>query len=1072
MRKKFNVFLTLLLALAVQITFAQEKSISGVVTDASDGSPMPGVNVIVKGTTTGDATDFDGKYHIKAKAGDVLVFSYVGFSDVTKTVGASSVINVVMKEDSNVLETTVITAQGVKREKKSLGYATQKVKNEAVTKVKDANFMNSLSGKIAGLDIKKSNNMGGSTNIIIRGYSSLTGNNQPLFVIDGVPISNDNVNSSTQKTNRGGYDYGNAASDIDPDTIESINVLKGGAATALYGSRAANGVIMITTKKGKKSKKLGLTVNSSVNFSRYDPDTFVKYQTEYGGGYGPFYGAGRLDAYDVDGDGNLDYMTPLTEDASYGAKFDETLMVYQWDAMYPGLDNYKTATPWVAAKHLPGDMFETGMTLYNNFQFDGGTDKSTYLLSYSNMKQTGIMPNSEIGRNNLDLRATFDFNKKLTAGAKFSYIKTTGKGRYGTGYDADNLMTSFRQWYQVNVDILEQKDAYFKSVNEGTPKNYTWNPHSPTQTKPEYWDNPYWTRYENYQDDERNRMIGYASLSYKINDIFSLAGRMSFDHYTFGKNERNNVGSVDISRYSRYDRKFTETNNDVMLNFKKNFSKKFNVRGIVGMNFMRSYTYILSASTNGGLTIPGLYTLSNSKNDPLAPGEYEAKQGRDGYYVNTSFGYDNFLFFEGSYRMDHASTLPEDVSWYDYYGFSGSYIFSKHLKFDALSFGKFRVGYAKTGNPPPAFRVKNTYNLGTPFNGQVTASTPYSSNNPDLKPESSYEKEIGLEMRFLKSRVGFDLSLYDKTSEDLLMPISISTATGYGGKWVNAGSVQNKGVEAHVFGRIFDKKDFKWQVDVNWSQNKNEVLSLKEGMKNLELTTMQGGVSINATVGQPYGTIIGTDHVYLDGKPVVKANGYYEKGDKTVIGNFQPDWKGGINNKFSYKNISFSFLIDMQKGGQIFSLDTWYGYGTGLYDITAGNNDLGNPVRDLVSDGGGVILDGVQADGSTNEVRAYAGWFANPWGWYRAVNKQHVYDASYIKLREIAFSYKVNKKLLEKTFIKGLTFTLTGKNLWIISKNIPYSDPEAGISSGNIQGYQGGVYPSTRDYGFSIKLEI
>ncbi len=1091
MRTKFNVILTLMLALVVQVTFAQSKVITGVVAEAGSGDPLPGVNIVVKGTNTGATTDFDGKYTIKADKGQTLVFSYVGYNTVEKKVGDSNVINVQMQEGGKLAE-VVVTAQGIKREKKSLGYSTQKVKAEAVTTVKDANFVNSLSGKIAGLDVKKSNNLGGSTNIVIRGYSSLTGNNQPLFVIDGVPVSNDNVNTSTQQTNRGGYDYGNAAADIDPDIIESINVLKGGAATALYGSRAANGVIMITTKKGKRNKRLGVTVNSNITFSKFDPDTFVKYQTEYGAGYGPFYGStGYFEDYDIDGDGNLDLVTPLTEDASYGAAFDPNLMVYQWDAMYPGLPNYKKATPWVAAKNLPDAMFETGVNIYNNVQVDGGTDKSTYILSYTNMEQTGIMPNSKITRNNLDLRATYDLSDKLTAGAKFSYINTKGLGRYGTGYDTQNLMTSFRQWYQVNVDILEQKDAYFKSVNEGNPKNYTWNPNSPYDLAPIYWDNPYWTRYQNYQDDERDRMIGYASLNYKITSWLDATGRISFDHYNFGRNERIDVGSNDVSEYSRYDRTFTERNTDLMLNFHKDLTDKINVRGVIGANFMRQDISSISASTNGGLNLPGLFSLGNSKNPLNAPYEYLAKVGQDGYYINTSFGYDNFLFIEGSYRIDKSSTLPEKNNVYDYYGVSASYVFSNHLNVDAISFGKLRVGYAKTGNAAPPLSVKNTYTLNTPFNNQLTATNPYTSNNPDLKNEVSNETELGLEMRFLKNRVGFDLSIYNKTSEDLIMPIPISTSTGFGRKYVNAGSVENKGVELHLFGKVVDKKDFKWQMDINWGQNKNKVLSLNEGMNNLQLASMQGGVSINATVGEPYGTIKGTNLVYdNEGNPVVKSNGYYYKTPyKEVIGNFEPDWKGGINNKFSYKNFSLSFLIDMQKGGQIFSLDTWYGYGTGLYDITAGTNDLGNPLRDPVTNdntSGGVILDGVQgtvtfdpanntytvSNTSENNVRAYAGWYANPWGWARAANKQHVYDASFVKLREVALSYKLNKKLLAKSFLKGVTFTLTGRNLWIISKNIPYSDPEAGISAGNIQGYQGGVYPSTRDFGFSVKLEL
>ncbi len=1088
MRTKLNVFLTLMLALVVQLSFAQGKLITGVVTEAGTGEPIPGVNVIIKGTNQGAATDFDGKYSIKAKTGDVLVFSAVGYSTVERKVGSSDSINVALKS-GDVLTQIVVTAQGIKREKKSLGYSTQKVKAEALTTARAGNFTDALSGKIAGLDIKKSNNLGGSTNIIIRGYSSLTGNNQPLFVIDGVPISNDNTNFSNQKTNRGGYDYGNAASDINPDDIESINVLKGGAATVLYGSRAANGVILITTKKGRKSKKLGITINSNVSFSKYDPSTFVKYQTEYGAGYGPFYGSsGYFEDYDIDGDSVDDFVTPLTEDASYGAKFDPNLMVYQWDAMYPGLDNYKKARPWVAAENLPNAIFQTGVNTFNNITFDGGTDKATYLMSYSNTRQTGIMPNSKIGKDNVSLRATYDLTSKLSVGGKVSYIKSTGQGRYGTGYDADNLMSSFRQWYQVNVDIKRQKDAYFKSVNEGKPQNYTWNPNSPYDLAPIYWDNPYWTRYENYEDDGTDRTIGYATINYKFNSWINLMGRVGTDRYTLFRNERNNVGSVDLPQYSRYDRNFTETNYDLMLNFDRDLTSKLNVKGIIGSNFLRSNKSSIYASTNGGLNIPSFYALSNSKSTPNAPSEYQDKVGTNGYYINTSFEYDKFLYIEGSYRYDIFSTLPKENNSFGYYGISTSYIFSKHLGVDAITFGKFRIGYSKTGNGAPPLSVLNTYNLNTPFGSQLEASIPSTSNNPNLVNEVTNEFETGLEMRFLKGRVGFDLSYYKKNSVDQILPVAISAATGFTRKYVNAGDMENKGVELFLFGKPINNKTFKWEINVNWAQNKNKVISLAEGMDNLVLASMQGGVSINATVGQPYGAIKGTDLVYDEsGNPVVKSNGYYYKTPwKDVIGNFQPDWKAGINNKFSYKNIDFSFLIDMQKGGQIFSLDTWYGYGTGLYDITAGTNDNGKPLRDPVSNGGGVVLDGVQgtvafdaanqtyavSGTSDNTVRAYAGWYANPWGWARAANKQHVYDASFIKLREVALTYKVNPKLLKKASIAGLSFTLSGRNLWIIDKKLPYSDPEAGISSGNVQGYQGGVYPATKDWGLSVKLQF
>jgi TonB-linked SusC/RagA family outer membrane protein len=1084
MKTKIRNLITLLLMMIMQYSFAQDHVVSGVVSDSM--GPVSDISVTVKGTSKGTITDFDGKYSINAKKGDVLVFSHISYDTVEKIVGNESVVNVMLVE-GNTLDEVVITALGISRDKKSLGYSTQKVGGGEVNTAKETNFINSLSGKVAGLDIKKSNKMGGSTNILIRGFSSLTGNNQPLFVVDGVPISNDNTNTNTQKTGRGGYDYGNAASDISPDDIESINVLKGGAATALYGTRAGNGVIIITTKKGSKNDRINVSVSSSFTVSSYDKDTFVKYQNEYGAGYGPFYGStGYFSDIDMDGDGTLDLVTPSTEDASYGAQFDPNLNVYQWDSWYPELPTYLQPRPWQAAENDPSAMFEVGYTAFNSFSIDGGGETMNFKLGYTNLDQKGIMPNSKIKRNNFDFYSSYKFSDKLSANLKAAYVKTEGLGRYGTGYDAENLMGSFRQWYQVNVDVLEQKDAYFL-----TRKNITWNPNDPqSDLTPIYWDNPYWTRYENYQDDGRNRIFGHFTLNYEINDWLNATARVTLDNYKEFRNERNNVGSVDVSRYARFDRKFNENNYDFMLNFDKDLSDKINIRGVLGSNLMRKQVSSILASTNGGLIIPGLYSLSNSVNSPLAPDEDEYEMGTNGYYINTSLGYDNTFFLEGSYRYDIFSTLPRNNDGFDYYSLSGSLVFSKLLKTDLISFGKLRFGWAKTGNGAPALSVYNTFTINPSFGGQPLTTVPNTSNNPDLKNETNYELEGGLEMTFAKSRAGFDLSLYKKNSVDQLMPTSVSTATGFTSKWINAGEIQNKGIELSLFGYIVKNENFSWRTDINWSKNENLVVSLNEGLDNLQLASLQGGVSINATVGEPYGTIKGTDLIYDDnGSPVVKPNGYYETtSTKDVIGNINPDWKGGINNRFTYKNLSLNFLVDMQKGGDVFLLDTWYGYGTGLYDITAGTNDLGNPLRDPVTSddtSGGVILDGVQgtvtynSDGtytvtntSPNNVRAYAGWYANPWGWARAANKQHVYDAGYIKLREVAIAYKMPKKILKNSFFRDVTFTLTGRNLWIIDKSTPYTDPESGISSGNVQGYQSGAYPSTKDYGLNVKLQF
>ncbi|MEP5253594.1 MAG: SusC/RagA family TonB-linked outer membrane protein [Winogradskyella arenosi] len=1075
MKTKFSRILTLLLAFVVQVTFAQERTVSGTVTDPS-GLPLPGVNIVVKGTSNGTQSDFDGNYSISVNTGDVLVFSYVGLKPEEITVGTSNVVNATLTEDTAALDEVVITALGIKREKKSLGYATQEVDGEEVSKVKSSNFVNSLSGKVAGLDIKSSGTLGGSTNVVIRGSNSISGNNQALFVIDGVPISNQNTNTSDQTLGRGGYDYGNASSDINPDDIATINVLKGAAATALYGSRGMHGAVIITTKTGKTKKGIGITISSSVMIGTADSETLPNYQDKYGAGYGAYYGTTEdqyfNDFEDITGDGVPDLTVPFTEDASYGAAFDPSLMVYQWNSIFPQLEGYREATPWVAGANDPNYVWGTSGTYVNSVGLDGSDESSSFRLGYTNMMQEGNLPNSEIKRNSITFNGSHQFTDKLTASTSFTYTKTSGKGRYGTGYDSNNVMQQFRQWWQTNVDLEAQKNAYF-----ATRENITWNTSSGTDLSPIYSDNPYWTFYENYETDSRNRYFGNVMLDYKINDWISAMARFSYDTYTEFQEERTNVGSANVSQYSRFNNQVAEYNYDFFLNFNKDLSDKLNLDGNFGLNLRRQTWESMRAVTNGGLGIPGLYSLSNSSSPIEAPIEYDATKMVDGAFVRASLGYDNFAFIEATYRRDRSSALPKDNNSFGYYSVSGSFIFSEFIDTDWITFGKLRANYAEVGDDTGPYRVYNTYNISAPFDGSGIASNPASLNNLDLKPQRQNSYEFGLEMSFLNKRAGFDFAYYNTTTEDQIVNVPYSGATGYSSRWLNAGTIENKGLELQLYGTPIKTEDFQWNLNVNWSKNENEVIELLDGIENLQLASLQGGVSINATPGEAYGTIRGTNFIYQDGERVVGTDGYYETTDTSneVIGNVNPDWKAGINNSFSYKNVTLSFLIDIQKGGDIFSLDTWYGYATGLYDFTAGTNDLGNPVRNPVTSGadsGGVILSGVQADGTPNTVRASATSYANPWGYARTPNAAHVYDASFVKLRELSLTYSLTPKVLEKLPFTNASLSLIGRNLWIIHKNLPYSDPEAGLSSGNIQGYQSGAYPSIREIGASLKLQF
>ncbi|WP_395051725.1 SusC/RagA family TonB-linked outer membrane protein [Flavobacterium sp.] len=1086
MKLKFNGFLVLLVVLVAQITFAQERVVSGTVSDNA-GMPLPGVSVLVKGTKSGTQTDFDGKYSIKASSSQVLIFSYVGMKTQEITASSASV-NVKMQSDAEQLsEVVVTTALGIKREKKSLGYATQEVKGEAVSTVKSSNFVNSLSGKIAGLDIKTSGTLGGSTQVIIRGNNSIAGNNQALFVVDGVPVDNSNTNSSDQKTGRGGYDYGNAASDINPDNIETINVLKGAAATALYGSRASNGVIMITTKKGRSQKGIGVTYNASFTAGEADKSTLPTYQNKYGAGYGPYYDSadGYFNLADINGDGIDDLTTPFTEDASYGAAFDPTKLVYQWNSIYPQLPaTYGKATPWVAGKNNPNYVWGTATTAINTITLDGGTDVSSFKLGFTNLTQEGNLPNSGLKRNTINFSGSHKLSDKLTASASMNFMKTDGKGRNGTGYSSQNVMQQFRQWNQMNVDFKEQKDAYFL-----TKENITWNPNGYDNLAPIYSDNPYWVFYENYETDTRSRYFGNVSLDDKLTSWLSVMGRFSFDTYNELQEERINVGSSDVSEYSRYNNSVAEYNYDLMLNFNKNLTEKLNLEGNIGYNLRNNIQNSIFAATNGGLNKARLYSLSNSVGPINAPAEYAANSMVDGEYIRASLGYDGLAYLEGTYRTDRSSNLPKESNRYDYFSVSGSLVFSKLIDAKWLSFGKLRANYAEVGSDTNPYRVFNTFNIGTPFNGTGIASNPGAQNNLNLLPERQESYEFGLEMSFLDKRVGFDVSYYHDLNVNQITSIPLSTSTGYNSAVLNAGTIQNEGVEVQFNVTPFKTNSFKWDLNLNWSQNKSLVVELLGGIENLQLASLQGGVSINATPGQPYGTIRGSDFIYAaNGQPIVNQTGSasrigtYQRttASNIVIGDINPDWKAGLNNSFTYKNLNLSFLIDMQKGGDVFSLDTWYGYATGMYDFSAADNDLGNPVRDPIvgtpgnyaANSGGFIVPGVAPDGTPNQVRARGSVYTTAWGYARAPNKLHVYDAGYIKLREASLTYNFDNKVIGKTPFTNVGLSLIGRNLWIIDKSTPYADPEAGLSSGNVQGYQSGAYPSIREIGMSLKLQF
>lgn len=1074
MKKILLVGLCLLMA-SIRL-FAQTHTVTGRVTGKDDGLPIPGVSVSVKGTTTGTQTNVDGKYSINVPDGGALTFSFIGYAPQTLTVNGS-ILNVVLASSSQQLGEVVVTgALGLTRTRNQQSYAAQQVNGDEVSKQRSSNFISGLSGKVAGLEIRQNNTLGGSTNVVLRGYKSITGNNQALFVIDGVPIGNDNTNTNNQMQGGGGYDYGSPASDINPDDIESVTVLKGAAASALYGSRGSNGVILITTKKAKKG--LGITVNSSVSLSEIDKSTFPKYQKQYGAGYAQYFNTGN-----VFGNPNAQ-IAPTADDASNGTAFDPNLKIYQWDAFDPTSPNYGKATPWVAAKNDPSTFFVKPISTNQSIMITNGGDNGTFKLGYTKSIENGVIPNNRLDKNLFDFGATYNIMPKLTVGAEINFYNTNGTGRGGTGYDGTNsdnrnVMTGFRQWWETNVDVQEQKAAY-----ERTHQNVSWNMADPANgvTFPAFWNNPYWVVDHNYETDSRNRYLGNINLNYKVNDWLSITGRTSLDTYSELQEERYDVGSIGVPYYSRFNHNYSETNYDLLANVNKNISKDLNLKALLGGNIRRDNDNSIFASTNNGLVIPGLYSLSNTASAPLSPTDYQARKEVDGVFAGATLTWKNMLTLDGTLRRDKSSTLPEANNTYYYPSIAGGFVFSELLKdWNWLSYGKLRANYAQVGADAPLYYVNDSYIINAPISGNAQTVASTTKNNADLKPEQTKSKEIGLELAFLNNRIGFDASYYVTNTFNEILPVNVSPATGYNFKVLNAGSVQNKGVELSVNGTPFKTKDFSWKINVNFTAGYNKVTSLYtdatgKQASNLQLASYQNGETLNAPLGESFGTIRGTDYVYTNGQKTVGPDGQYliSSTSNNDIGNTNPNWTGGINNSFNWKGFNLSFLIDIRHGGSIFSNDLAYGLADGIYPLTAYTNDLGKPVRNPLDQGGGMIRPGVYANGQPNTTRVTAfnyGDFGDGSGLLPL--KAFVYDASYVKLREVLIGYTLPGSAISKLGpVKDVTLQLIGRNLWIIHKNLPYADPEEGLSAGNLQGIQEGAYPTTRTISLNLKVRF
>lgn len=1064
------LILVVMAIFCVGSTLAQTASITGTITDKKNSEPLVGVNVFIKSINKGSATDPDGKFSISSVPyGEYDVrISYLGYKTKTISVNVDQPevsLNAALVMAVSQFEDVVVTAYGVEKQVNELSYSAQEVSSEKVSNTGSGNYLSGLSGRVSGLQVKQASGIGASNNIVLRGYNSLTGDNQALIVVDGVPYSNNEPQIATT-SDEGSFDLGNSGVDLNSENIASLTVLKGPSAAALYGSRASNGAILIETKKGgPKRENIDVTIKSSTGVSYLNDNTIPKYQHQYGAGYTNSFQ--NLPNPFPNVSGSTIEAARTQADASWGPKFDPNVKVYQWDAFYKDSPTYGQKTAWTDTEHGPRYFFKTGVNVENSVNVSGNLQDSGYFTFGFNQKsQTGILPNSKVEDYKLNFKGGYDVTEDLTFSASANFSQTMGRARPGRGYNS--YMTVIRQFGQTNVDYKKQKEAYFRSG-----KNQSWNLGSDLNSIL-YDNNPYWDRYENYQTDDRKHLTGYGKVKYDVLEWLSLTARVAIDNTNQFVEKRVNKGSATLSKYTRRRAQLTEYNTDLLVNYNKQLTEKLAIDGVVGANFRRDNNTGIYANTNGGLRVPRLYALSNSANPITFPEETDSRLGVNGYFASLNVNYNDYLTVALTGRRDKSSTLPEDNNVYYYPSASVGFTFSEFLDADWLSLGKVRGSWSQVGKTAPVFSLMDTYNRSSNFGSAPLYSIPDRRNNSDLKPEKTKAWETGLQLGFFNNRVTLDGTYYHQSSTNQIIPVPITPSSGYNSKFINSGEIVNKGVELQLQARPVISESFSWNLAVNWSKNENKIVSLAPGIDYYQFAGLQGGGNIGAKQGGAFGTIRGSDFIYKNGQRVVGSDGNYKVSSSTnnVIGNQTPDWTGGISNEFSYNNFSLSFLVDVRAGGDIYTVDQFYGQNTGTLPITVGLNKRGNPKRDPVSSGGGILKDGVNEDGSPNSNWAAVN-FSSGYGYQSNPMAEYVYDGTYVKLRQATFSYNLPQGLIERLGVfDSATASVVGRNLWIIHKNLPYSDPEQQTGGNRLVGYQNSVFPATRNITFNLKLNF
>ncbi len=1017
----------------IGVLSAQELTVTGKLTGADDGLEIIGATVIIKGNpSSGTISDLDGNYQISASSNDTLVFSYIGYAGQEIFINGRTIIDISMSEENILIEEVVVTALGMKREKKALGYSVQEVDGEELKQSKELNVLNSLSGKVAGVNITQGGGglNGGGARIVIRGETSLAGNNTPLFVIDGIPGSSNDVAS---------------------DDIESMSILKGPAAAALYGSRAAAGVVLITTKSGKGTEGIGVEFNS--NTSMQTPFVLPDYQNQFGQGTGGIYRYydGNNGVWPDGSISNDDYRI------NWGPKFDGELR-----NQFTGLD------PWVARPDNVKDFYQTGYILNNNVAVSGASDKGNIRISYTNVRQKGIIPNTGLTSHRMDVSGGWNLTEKLNVSANFKYKHEA----------SDNTRSEDPRLYPRNIDMAALEDYWVPGL-EGL-QQLKWRASS---------DNPYFKLNENTEAYTYSRIVGNTLANYKINDYLSVMGRVGLTENHRDDKNRTAFSTVGANKQygsfeTKQNRKY-ELNMDFLLTFQKDLTENLNLKTSVGGNKMRTENSWVKGKVDQ-LLVPDIYNLGNYRAYPKNENWYEEKE-LNSLYGFANISYKSMLYMDVTARNDWSSTLPADNNSYFYPSFTLSALMNRIIQLpDQISFWKLRGNWAQVGNDTDPYKLQDTYSWGTGEGGSATISQSGTKANPDLKPELTAAWEAGTDIRFFKNRLILDLTYYNSVTSNQILKVEVSPTTGYDFILKNAGKIRNRGWELMLRGAIIEGKDFSWNATLNWARDRAIVEEYDPDNPDAFLSrSITTHLFVEDKLGERRGAMYGKGYERApNGEILFTKSGDTQRGDKKYLGNYNPDWMGSLASDFHYKSISLSFLLDLRVGGVFYSRTNYSLniYGLSEATLLGGSDENGvyTPRDYIVPDG--MILDEGEYRILTREdliaSGLSSGGLTGQQYWENMMDSEipeaAIYDATYLKLRELRLAYDVPERFISSSVFQMATVSLVFRNLAVWSQ-VPNVDPETFSKSdqgGNIPGYDNGGVPSVRNIALNVNLRF